>query len=290
MKLADSFDCPISFYARLSYAALCCSALSLTAATLPRPLLTRPAQTEHSVSIIGNFHYFEDEKLEEADQFDGYGIDFELFVPINQTMQFRFILPAYLDGDARLTKPATYQRIDIDGTAGTLDLPSVLFEHQFVSEEASGYNLAYYLGGGTTIREWGKLDTTHGDRFNHQGRLLRYGLKYEHESDNGAARWLANLGVRQYFGSDDLNPAQSGDNFKFLEVMGAGVFDTRHESIFPAVEVQYLSDLENYHALLLVPQAILSVHENIDLKTGVPFRLTNNGESWGVRFQMDASF
>lgn len=96
--------------------------------TLPAPMLTRSAQTEQSVSLITNARYFEDAKLEEADRFDGFQGDFELTAPVNETMQFRLILPVYTDGTARLTAPPTGERIHIDGTAGTFDFPSVLFD------------------------------------------------------------------------------------------------------------------------------------------------------------------
>lgn len=205
-------------------------------------------------------------------------------------MQFRFVLPAYTDGRARLLDPPTGERIDIDGPAGTFDMPSVLFEHQLKDDQAENYNLAYFAGFGMTVGPWGKLDTTHGDTYNHQGYLLRLGVKADRLSKDGSIHWYGNLGIRAYIGSDDINPARSGDNFQLYEATGGGVFQNFHESIYPAFEFSVVSDFSEYHAFHAIPQLIVPLHESVDLKAGTPLRIGSDGEKWGFRLQLSTVF
>jgi hypothetical protein len=249
------------------------------------PIFVRPASTVKSMSVIANAKYFEHVKLEEADRFDGYGIDFEVAVPLNPTMQLRFVLPAYTRGKARLLSPATYQRIDIKGTGGTFDYPGIVFDNQIRQETEVGYNAAWFVGFGMVLKPWGVLDTTHGDKYNHQGKLLHLGVKADGALSEGNGRWLANAGLRRY-ACDDLNPAETGDNFTHWELMGALLFNHRSDRYIPAVELAYTGDLHRYNALHVVPELILPFDKRLDLKIGIPVSLTGDGERWGLRLQL----
>ncbi|TVP79846.1 MAG: hypothetical protein EA353_05285 [Puniceicoccaceae bacterium] len=253
----------------------------------PTPILTRPAATAQSISIIANAKYFDDVQLEEANEFDGFGSELELTVPFRQNMQLRFILPVYTSGKATLIDPPTGERIRIKGPSGTFNYPTILFDHQLMDEKSDGYNLAYFLGYGKSAGNWGKLDTTHGDIYNHQGNLFRIGLKADGSADSGAYHWLTNAGVRIYQGSDDLNPAQTGDNFAHLELSGAVIFNHVSDHFYPAAELSYQGDLGRYNAIHLIPQIIAPIGPNLDLKAGATLGLSGDGERWGARLQLD---
>lgn len=249
------------------------------------PILTRPATTVESLAIIVNARYFKNVKLEEADRFTGYAYDLEVMVPLTQSMQLRFILPAYTYGKARLIDPSTYEEITIKGPAGTFDYPTILFEHQFLQQSDFGYNFGCFVGYGRTIKSWGKLNTTHGDIYNHQGDQFRIGLKADGFVPRMSARWFGNLGLRNYHRSDDLNPAETGDNFTLVELMGAVIFDVAL-CCHPGIEMVYSGDVDRYHAVHLIPQIIMPVSEKISLKAGAPVSLTGDGERYGARLQL----
>ena len=250
------------------------------------PILTRPAATIDTFSVISNARYFRNVKLEEADRFSGYGFDFEVAIPFKESMQFRLILPAYTRGKARLIDPPTFETITIKGPAGTFDYPTILFDHQLIDIDQAAYNLSYFVGFGKTIRDWGKLDTTHGDTYNHQGDLFRLGVNSDGYVRNTGVRWLANVGLRAYIGSDDLNPAETGDDFFLIDLMTAAVFEPWKGSFHPAIELVYQGDIDRYHAVHLIPQVIVPLNSSIDLKAGTSINLTRDGESFGARLQM----
>lgn len=256
------------------------------AGILVDPIMTRPAVIADSFSVISNARYFRNVKLEEADRFSGYGFDIELAIPFRESMQFRLILPAYMYGKARLIDPPTMETITIKGPSGTFDYPTILLDHQVRSIDHSGYNLSYFVGYGKSISTWGKLETTHGDTYNHQGDLLRLGVHADGLVRDTNVRWLANAGLRSYLGSDDINPAETGDSFFLVDLMAAAVFQPRQGLFHPAVELMYQGDVDRYHAVHLVPQVIAALSDHIDMKAGTMIRLTRDGESFGARLQL----
>jgi hypothetical protein len=250
------------------------------------PILTRSAVTVESLSLLANARYFKNVELEEADRFTGYGFDFEVAIPFKESMQFRVLLPAYTRGKARLLKPRTLETITIKGPAGTFDYPTILFDHQLLDVKDHGVNFSYFLGYGRTIKAWGKLDTTHGDIYNHQGHLFRMGVHADGHIHQTGMRWLTNLGLRNYIDSDDLNPADTGDTFFLIDLMAAAVFDSWRGWFHPAIELVYQGDVDRYHALHLVPQIIVQVSRSVDLKAGVLMNLSGHGEDFGTRLQV----
>ncbi len=235
---------------------------------------------------MGNAKYFNDVELEESIEFDGYGYELEVMVPFRDNMQLRFILPAYTTGKATLIDPPTGERIRIKGPSGTFDYPQILFDHQIRHEATDDFNAAYFLGYGKSAGRWGKLDTTHGDIYNHQGNLFRVGAKADGLTNDGSIRWLSNAGLRIYQGSDDLNPAQTGDNFVHFDWSGALVFNDVSNWVYPIAELTYSGDLGRYNAVHLFPQVVVPVGDKIHLKAGAPLGLSGDGERWGVRLQL----
>jgi len=256
--------------------------------TRPAPIFNQSAATAQSIAVDANFKYFQGVQLEEADRFDGVGFDFEAFVPFRENLQVRMILPAYTNGRARLLDPPTKERIRIKGPGGTFDYPTLLLDHQIRGVADDGFNLSYFLGFGMTVGSWGKLNTTHGDTYNHQGHLYRLGLKADHVSPGGAVHWFGNAGLRVYLGSDDLNPSVTGDDFTLLEAGAGAVFHSFQESVQPALELTLTTDIDRYFAAHAVPQLIFPLAKNLEVKAGVPLRLSRDGEHWGIRIQLSA--
>jgi hypothetical protein len=107
--------------------------------------------------------------------------------------------------------------------------------------------------------------------------------------------WLTlvgHFGIRDYYISDDLNPAgnDDGDKFTHYEIFLAGVFDPWKSHVFPVLEVAFTGDFGNYNSVLVVPEVIWAVNTHLELKAAVPFSVTTDGESVGVRVQAVARF
>ncbi len=249
-----------------------------------QPISVRYAQTASKITVDTTMRYFEDVQLQEMNHFDGWGCDLEATVPFYRTLQFRLLWPLYTEGDA--TVIGTGQRSWVRGWGGVLDLPSVILEHQLLSAPNHGFNFAWYLGAGGRV---GFLETAHGDRLNHQGRLYQAGVKADRSFNDDQVRLLANLGVRAYIKSDDLNPSRGNDDFFLVDLNTASV--TRlHEHFWPGMGLNYQGEFEKYNSVSLLPQAIIPVNSWLEVKFGVPFRLTSHGERVGLRLQLTARF
>jgi hypothetical protein len=249
-----------------------------------QPISTRYAQTSSKVTLDATYRYFEDIQLQEARHFDGFGFDLDLTVPFREVWQLRLIAPLYTKGEAQVI--ATGQQTDIEGNGGVFDFPSVVLEHQFLDQSRHGWNAGWFIGAGGKLYN---LDTSHGDRYNHQGRIGHLGLKADRSLNDGNVRLLGNLGLRGYFDSDDLNPSGGGDRFFLVDAHTASVFRLR-EKVWPGMELKYQGDFEKYNSVSLVPQVIIPVAGFLEVKLGMPFRLTHQGERIGARVQLTARF
>jgi hypothetical protein len=249
-----------------------------------QPISTRYAQTSSKVTLDATVRYFEDIQLQEARHFDGFGFDLDLTAPIRGGWQVRIIAPIYTEGEAKVID--TGRKTDIKGYGGVFDFPRILLEHQFLYQDRHGWNAGWFIGAGTKQNH---LDTSHGDRINHQGLIGHLGLKADRFFNDGDVRLLGNLGMRGYFRSDDLNPSGGGDRFFLVDAHTASVFRL-HERVWPGLELKYQGDFARYNSVSLMPQMIIPVASFLEVKLGVPFRLTHQGERIGARFQLTARF
>lgn len=259
-----------------------------------QPIFTRYAETAKKITFNTTARIFNDVQLQEADRFDGWGIDADLTIPIPFTERFqvRLFWPFYTDGDARLINPGqpdTGRRIDIRGYGGTFEFPNVQLEWQFLGEKNAPLNLAAYGGVGERQRElW--TTTVDGDVYNHAGRVGLFGLKADWRCGNDL-RFVANAGGRYYYKSDDLNPSDANeDRFTLADISAAVIYHPWKCPVFPVAELVYQGDFTDYNSVLLVPEVIIGVCKNFELKAGAPIGLTSDGESFGGRFQATARF
>lgn len=254
------------------------------------PLETRYAQTLEGLTLTGSYRYFTDMELQEADRFDGWSLDLDLSLPLNDRFQLWLSLPVYTRGQARLTNPGqpdTGREIDIKGNGGVYNFTTLNFEHQLGFARDSGYNLGYYLGLGMVVDP---LDTTtaKGDVYNHRGRMTQGGVKLDGTAWGDSIRWLGNFGLRWYWQTDDLSP--SGDNFTYIDLKGAAIFPAWGEGVHPVIEATYLGDFGQYNALTLSPELILSLGPDLSLKAGIPVGLGGEGNQLGATAQFSYRF
>jgi hypothetical protein len=261
------------------------------------------AQTVSTVTLRGGIHYFDDMKLQEADNFDGYNVDFELTVPLLKDLQFRFYYPAYTDGDAIAYADGNggYHPegidVDISGSGGILDFPSINFDYQFMHADGpEGYNLSVTTGVGYILRYLMVEDDDNKevDRYNHRGAVWLFGLRMDHALNS----WLdvvANLGGRYYWDSDDIyvdNP--DDDIFWLVDASLALVYNTRDSEsgvwVYPALELVYQGDLGDYNKFEIVPQLIVPLGKHLDVTTGVGVGLANDGPDYVAHFNINLRY
>lgn len=249
-----------------------------------QPISTRYAKTASKVTVDGTFRYFEDIQLQEMTHFDGWGFDLDATVPFSRTLQLRLIWPLYTEGDA--TVISTGQRSWVRGRGGVFDFMSLVLEHQLLEQPRHDYNVAWFLGAG---EKFDVLETAHRDRLNHQGRIILSGMKADRSFSDDRVRLLANLGLRAYIESDDLNPTRGSDRFFLVDIHTASVVRL-HKRFWPGIELKYQGEFNKYNSVSLLPQAIVQATSWLEMKFGVPFRLTPHGERLGLRLQLTARF
>ncbi|MBT8045305.1 MAG: hypothetical protein KJO79_10180, partial [Verrucomicrobiae bacterium] len=105
------------------------------------PLFSRYAQTAKALTLRAGYRSFEEMEYQEADNVDGTILDFEVIIPFNDRWQLRLYYP--YDTDAEGREVATGSNLDIDGSGGLLDYPSLILDYQFKKASGPGdYNLA----------------------------------------------------------------------------------------------------------------------------------------------------
>jgi hypothetical protein len=267
-----------------------------------QPIFTRLARTSDKITISTTFRGSRDVELQEADHLNSWGFDAELVVPFLKRFQLRLNVPIHTEGSADLltipilddkgrrvgTQP--HDRVHLDGNGGVFDFASAQLEYQFLTEEQSGINMTASVGYAKRL-DWLQTDRKVSGKFNHKGEYYIGQIRMDRKMND----WLTlvgHLGFRRYFISDDLNPAgnDDGDVFTHYEIFMAGVFDPWKSSIFPVLEVAFTGDFGNYNSVLVVPEIIWAVNTHLELKAAVPFSVTTDGESIGVRVQAVARF
>ena len=255
-----------------------------------QPLTTRHARTATKITLHTTARFFDGMELQEANNFDGYTVEFELTIPFWERFQLRLYYPAYTDGDARLTQGTPGQsapgdKVDVSGDGGTFDFPSAILDYQFrQASSPEEWNLAAFAGYGEVITKL-KTRPTPGDVYNHQGQVVLLGLTADRELND---RWtgVANLGGRYYLKSDDLNPVSDDDVFGFMDASVAVVYDPPSLGwVYPALELVYQGDLGSYNNFHLDPQLIIPISQNFELKAGAGIGLSGDGEDWQGRLQ-----
>lgn len=235
--------------------------------------------------------YFTNVSIDEANNFDGWTGEVDLTIPFNDQLQMRAYLPFYTSGKADYDKPGSPEdgeRIDVSDNGGVYDFPRVELDYQFATEASSGSNRAVYVAWG------GVLDTldisaASGDRFNHRGKVLIGGLRIDGTRTGSSVRLMGDLGVRHYYDTDDLNP-DGNDSFTWADFRGAAVFDGWSAYFKPAVELTYLGNFGSVNMTTIIPELLMPVNDNFQIKAGVPIGLGGDGNQPGFTGRLSVLF
>ncbi len=258
-----------------------------------QPIFTRYAETVKKITFNANAHIFNDVQLQESDRFDGWTVDADVTfrIPYTKRFQVRVLWPFYTEGDARVIDPGLnfHKKNKIHGYGGVFDFPSVELAYQFLAEPDHRFNASVY--GGIGERQRVLWTSVFDEVYNHAGQVALFGVRADWRYGDDW-RFVANAGARYYFKSDDLNPEGTGSSDKFFltDISVAAIYHPWKCPVFPAAELVYQGTFGDYNSVLFVPEVILGVCKNFELKAGAPIGLTGDGESFGGRFQATARF
>ena len=259
-----------------------------------QPIFTRYAETVKKITFNATARVFNHVQLQESDHFDGWTVDADLTVPIPYTKRFqaRIFWPFYTEGDARIIEPSPdfHRKNKIHGYGGVFDYANIELAYQFMAEPDNGFNASVYGGIGERQRVlW--TTTAARDIYNHQGQAAMFGGRADWRCGDDW-RFLANAGVRYYFNSDDLNPEGTGssDRWTLGEFSVAAIYHPWKCPVYPVAELVYQTSFGSYNSIEFVPELIWAACRNFELKAGVPIGLTDDGESFGGRFQATLRF
>ncbi|MGV6825701.1 MAG: hypothetical protein ACWA5Q_01880 [bacterium] len=258
-----------------------------------QPINTHYAQTLTEVTVDGWFESFSGVELDELEDFDGWTTGIDLTLPFLERFQISLSLPLRTEGDAVAKEHGFLPKGDstsVEGNGGVFDYPSVTFAHQLMNQQEDGYNLSYYVGGGSVLDS---LDTElvraqgAADQLNHNGKVFFAGIRMD--GDAFGHRTLGNFGLRYYPRSDDIFPG-SLDEFTIVDIRGAVVFDPWGARLYPVVELTYLGDFGDMNQITLIPEVLYPISENLEFKAGAAIGLGGNGNEFGGQAELSIRF
>ena len=255
----------------------------IRASELQRPLYARPATTTRSFNMDAYVEFFDGLDLQEAEDLEGWTTGLDFTIPFNRAMQLRLLLPVRTEADGVLV--AGGDDIDIKGWGGTFRFATLAFEHQIVGTDGGQNRLSYMVGAGVRT---GNLKTDTPDRYNHRGRSLHLGIRYDRILARGGALML-DTELRFYEESDDLNPGNLSDDRFFWGTINGAWLLARRGAVTPALELTAALG-ENHTALSLVPELFIAAGDTVDLKFVVPIGVTADAPNWGAQFRLTANF
>ena len=262
--------------------------------TAAEPLFTRYARIYEEPTLSFRTEYFTEKPMEEMTDFDGYTLLLDFAWPFNNRSQLRVHMPFYTTGDGFYDKPGDRDDglpIDVEGYNGVRDFLSIAYERRFGwLEDRTGGNVAWLFGLG---RSMDPLDATSGsdlvDRFNHRGNFADFGLKFDNDVRGGDMTLLGNLLLRAFWDTDDINLTGDSTSFQVFTASGAVTFN-KYGRFTPVLEAILEADFEDYLAFSLAPEAIYTFGEDFDVKLGVPFRLTSDGQKVAIDLELTYRF
>lgn len=197
-------------------------------------------------------------------------------------------LPFYTEGEADLI--GSGRSVDIEGYNGVRDFFSLIYERRFSwLEGVTGGNVAWLAGVGWSLDP---LEVTSGstfiDRYNHSGKNVQIGLKFDDDISGGDMSLLGNLRLIMYIDSDDISYSNNAA-FQVLSATGAVMFD-QYGRFTPVLEAILESDFQDYTAFSLAPEVIYTFADSFDVKLGIPFRLTSDGQKYAANVELTYRF
>lgn len=259
--------------------------------SMVEPIFTRYARIYQAPTLDFGVEFFKDKPLEEATNFDGYTLTLDFTWPINDRSQIEVFLPLYTEGEANLATPLRHP-VDIEGYNGVNDFFSLIYERRFTwLEGVTGVNVAWLAGIGWSLDPL-EVTLDNGivtDRYNHSGSNVQIGLKFDDDIRGGDMTLLGNLRLAMYRDTDDLNLSDGDSNFNLLSATGAVMFN-QYGRFTPVLEAILEADFKDYVAFSLAPEAIYTFGDSLDVKLGIPFRLTSDGQKYAANLEMSYRF
>jgi len=253
------------------------------------PIFTRYARIYQAPTLDFRTEFFKDKPMEEAENFDGYSLFLDFTWPINDRSQLQVFLPFYTNGEADLIPSG--KPVDIEGYNGVRDFFSLIYERRFSwLEDVTGVNVAWLAGVGWSLDP---LDVTLGsstlhDRYNHSGYNAQIGLKFDDDISGGDMSLLGNLRLIMYIDTDDISYSNNAA-FQVLSATGAVMFN-QYGRFTPVLEAILESDFQDYTAFSLAPEVIYTLADSFDVKLGIPFRLTSDGQKYAANVELTYRF
>ena len=268
--------------------------LAAGSSTAAEPLFTRYARIYEEPTLSFRTEYFTDKPMEEMTDFDGYTLSLDFAWPFSDRSQLRVYAPFYTSGDGFYDNPGDRDDgvpVDVEGYNGVRDFLSLAYERRFGwLEDRTGGNVTWLLGFGYSVDP---LEATNGsdlvDRFNHRGYSADFGLKFDDDVRSGDMTLLGNLLLRAFWDTDDINLSGDDTYFQVFTASGAVMFN-QYGRFTPVLEAILEADFEDYLAFSLAPEAIYTFGNDFDVKLGVPFRLTSDGQKYAVDLELTYRF
>jgi hypothetical protein len=258
------------------------------------PIFTRYARIYQAPTLDFRAEFFRDKPMEEMTDFDGYTLTLDFTWPFNDRSQLEVLLPLYTNGDGDYDKPGDPfdgVHADVKGLGGVRDFPSIIYERRFSwLEDKTGANVAWLAGIGRrldTLKVKHKGDEI--DRFNHTGYNYQFGLKMDGDIRQGSMTLLGNLRYVRFRDSDDINLTGDDTAFGVLYATGAVMFNN-YGRFTPVLEALLEADFNDFTAFSLAPEVIYTLTDNFDVKLGVPFRLTSDGQKVAADLELTYRF
>ena len=280
---------------------LCCLLLPFSTSVaaagskpMVEPIFTRYARIYQAPTLDFRAEFFRDKPMEEMTDFDGYTLTLDFTYPFNERSQLQVLLPFYTNGDGDYDKPGSYAdglSLDVKGNNGVRDFFSIIYERRFPwLQEKTGGNVAWLAGVG---RSMDPLEAKHDgdlvDRFNHRGNNAQIGLKFDNDVSGGDMTLLGSLRLIVYWDTDDVNLSGDSTLFQVLSATGAVMFN-QYGRFTPVLEGILEADFKDYTAFSLAPEVIYTLTDNFDVKLGVPFRLTSDGQKVAADLELTYRF
>lgn len=258
------------------------------------PIFARYAQTYSAPTLDLKVEYFRDKPMEEMDDFDGYTVTLDFTYPIDDVSQVQLLLPLYTNGEGDYNKPGNAfdgRSLDVDGYGGVRDFASIIYERRLPwLENKTDVNIAWLIGAGKRLDT---LDAEYNgelvDKFNHKGKNFQVGLKMDTDIRNGRMTLIGNLRYVMFRDTDDINLTGDDIDFEVLYVTGAIMFNS-YGRMTPVLELLLEEDFEDYTSFSLSPGIIYTMSDGLDIKIGVPFRLTDDGQKYAGELELTYRF
>jgi len=228
------------------------------------PLYTLNARNVQNPVINFSHEDFNNVRIDEAKDFNGYTQAIEVLVPFGEQNRWEVRLEVPFNTRGHAKTIANDESIYIRGNGGVFDFTTLTLQRELDFINVNSINSSIFFGYGHRTKE---LDTTIKDKYNHRGQLVHLGYNIDNAKPDNDLRIQATADFRYYFDTDDLNPSNGEDSFQMLNISSAAVYNYEN-MIKPVFEVLYSTDFEDRQIIQAVPELIVPVTDWLEIKGG----------------------